>query len=165
MTDQKKKSEPIYTGIKSYPDKEGGYSVWLPSDWRKIDMVEGRRGWVFTPNKDNFDNCFIAEKITLDYVTTPDDKDILFEGFEEGIKNFPEVEIEETNSQSGEHAIILEAKFTFSEDGQRRKRWVKSLYWGEGNLVLMAQGATVEEYEYWLPMFYNTMNTYELGIG
>jgi hypothetical protein len=31
-------------------------------------------------------------------------------------------------------------------------------------LVLIAQGATPEEYEYWLPMFFNTMMTAEIGL-
>lgn len=165
MTDQKKQTGPVYRGITNHPDREGGYSVWLPNDWRKIEMVEGHKGWIFTPYTDNFDTCFISEKITLDFKTTPEDKDILIEGFEEGIRNLPDVEIEETHYDTGKKIILLEAKFTFMEDGKRRKRWVKSLYWGEANLVMMAQGATVEDYEYWLPMFFNTMNTYELGIA
>jgi hypothetical protein len=166
MTENAKKNGPVYTGIQLHPDKEGGYDVWVPSDWRKIDLIDGRRGWVFTPNKDNYDTCFIAEKITLEVKTTPEDKDILVEGFEAGIQQMPEVEIEETRYEAGKRAILLEAKFTFTDEGgQRRKRWVKSIYWGEGNLVLIAQGASLEEYEYWLPMLYNAMNTYELGVG
>ena len=43
-----------------------------------------------------------------------------------------------------------------------RKRWVKSMYWGRSNLVLMAQGATVEEYAYWEGMLFNAMLTYEI---
>jgi len=61
--------------------------------------------------------------------------------------------------------LIMEAKFSFTEDGLRRKRWVKNMYWHEANLILIAQGSTVEEYEYWLPMLFNCMHTYELGSG
>jgi hypothetical protein len=165
MTESKRNATPVYTGIRKYADNEQGFGVWLPKEWRKIDLVDGRIGWIFTPNKDNFDTCFMCEKITLDYATTPEDKDILVEGFEEGIKSLPDVEILETKYQSGKKSIMLEAKFTFTEDGQRRKRWMKSLYWAEGNLVLIAQGENIEEYAYWESMLYSAMTTYELGIA
>jgi hypothetical protein len=42
---------------------------------------------------------------------------------------------------------------------------MKSLYWAEGNLVLIAQGENVEEYAYWESMLYSAMTTYELGIA
>jgi len=165
MSDGAKQQGPVYTGIKKYADQKGGYAVWLPSNWRQIDMTAGHRGWIFTPYNDRFDTCFICEKFVLDFKVTPDDLDILKEGFLDGINRFEEAEIEETHYDSGKMVVILEAKFTFTEDGQRRKRWVKSLYWGDANLVLISQGANLEEYGYWLPMLFNAMNTYELGIS
>jgi hypothetical protein len=162
MTVEKKRKGPVYTGMTKHVDKESGYAVWLPSDWRKIDMVEGRRGWVFTPYKDNFDTCVTAEKITLDYKVKPEDIDLLVEGFEAGINSLPEAVIEHKKYDKGTKVVLLEAKFTFEENGQRRKRWVKSMYWGEGNLVLVAQGASEEDYAYWEGMLYNTMMTYEI---
>jgi hypothetical protein len=162
MTVEKKRQGPVYTGMTKHVDKEAGFAVWLPSDWRKIDMVEGRRGWVFTPYKDNFDTCITAEKITLDYKVKPEDIDLLVEGFEAGINSLPEAVIEHKNYDKGKRVILLEAKFLFEENGQRRKRWVKSMYWGEANLVLVAQGASEEDYAYWESMLYNAMMTYEL---
>jgi hypothetical protein len=154
---------PVYTGMTKHWDREAGYAVWLPSDWRKIDMVEGRHGWIFTPYKDNFDTCLISEKNTLDFKAKPEDVEVLAEGFEAGINSLPDVIIEHKNYETGKMVILLEAKFTFTENGQRRKRWIKSMYWGEANLVLIAQGATVEDYAYWEGMLFNTMMTYEIN--
>ena len=162
MTDEKKRPGPRYYGMTKHWDQQAGYAVWLPSDWRKIDMVEGRRGWIFTPYQDNFDTCFTSEKITLDYKATPKDAEILMEGFEAGINSLPEVLVEYKNCDVGKMVVILEAKFTFTENGQRRKRWVKNMYWGEANLILMAQGATEEDYAYWEGMLFNSMTTYEI---
>ena len=131
MSEGTKKKGPVYTGIRKYVDEAGGYAVWLPQEWRKLDMMGDHKGWVFTPYPDHFDTSFI----------------------------------DETRYETGKMVVILEAKFTFTENGQQRKRWTKSMYWGEANLVFIAQGATVEDYEYWLPMFYNTMNAYELNIS
>ena len=156
---------PVYTGETKYVSEEGGYAVWIPNNWRKIDMVDGHKGWIFTPYADRFDTCFACEKITLDFQVSTDDLQVLVEGFEEGIKSLPDAVIEEKKYNTGKMAVLLEAKFTFTENGQRRKRWVKSVYWHEANLIMLAQGATVEEYEYWLPMLFNTMNSYELGAA
>jgi hypothetical protein len=165
MSEGTKKKGPVYTGIRKYVDEAGGYAVWLPQEWRQLDMMGDHKGWVFTPYPDHFDTSFSCEKISLDYKVTPEDLDILREGFLEGINQLPDAVIEETRYDTGKMVVIMEAKFTFTENGQRRKRWTKSMYWGEANLVFIAQGATVEDYEYWLPMFYNTMNAYELNIS
>jgi len=162
MTEEKRKG-PRYTGMRKYPDQKAGYAVWLPSDWRKIDMVEGRRGWIFTPYQDNYDTCFISEKITLDFKAKPEDVDTLVEGFEAGINSLADVVIEHKNYETGKMIVLLEAKFTFTENGQRRKRWVKSMYWGEANLVLIAQGASEDDYAYWEGMLFNAMTTYEIN--
>jgi hypothetical protein len=154
---------PVYTGEKKYWDHEAGYAVWLPSDWRQIDMVKGKRGWIFTPYKDNFDTCFVSEKIILKYPVEPKDADILMQGLIDGVNSLSDPVILETKKDTGQKVVLLEVKFTFMENGQRRKRWVKSMYWGNSNLVLIAQGATEEDYKYWEGMLFNTMTTYEIN--
>jgi hypothetical protein len=162
MTEEETRPAPVYTGIVKHWDPQAGYAVWMPHDWRKIDMVDDRKGWIFTPYPDHFDTCFMCEKITLETKVIPEDAEILMEGFEAGIQSLPDAVIEFRNLETGKMTVIMEAKFTFTENGQRRKRWAKSLYWGEANLVLIAQGATEEDYAHWEGMLYNAMMTYEL---
>jgi hypothetical protein len=165
MTNENKRPAPVYKGELKHVYEKEGFAVWLPDDWFKINMKEGHIGWIFSPYRDQFDTSFTVEKHMLDYSVTPEDKEILLEGFKEGILSFDDAEIQEIKSDSGEKAIILEAKFTFTEKGQKRYRWLKSMYWGDANLVLIAQGANEEEYKYWMPMLYNAMYNYELGIA
>ena len=165
MTNETKRPGPVYKGQTKYVNEDEGFAVWLPNDWHKFDMKEGHIGWIFSPSKDAFDTSFTVEKHILDYKVTPEDLDILVEGFEEGIRSLPDGEILETKYDTGKKAVILEAKFTFTEEGKTRKRWVKNMYWGEANLVMIAQGETVEEFHYWLPMLYNSMYDYEVGAG
>ena len=80
MTEDNNNSKPaVYTGITKHWDQEAGYAVWISNDWRKIDMVDGRRGWVFAPYPDHFDTCFTSEKITLKYKVKTTDADVLME--------------------------------------------------------------------------------------
>ena len=154
--------KPAYIGVTKHWDHEAGYAVWIPNDWRKIDLVKGRQGWIFTPYKDNFDTCILVEKTKLKYPVEPKDADLLMEGLVEGVNKLQEPDVLETKIDTGKLVVLLEVKYTFMENGKRRKRWLKSMYWGKSNLILMAQGSTEEDYAYWEGMLYNTMMTYEI---
>ncbi|MGC9522023.1 MAG: hypothetical protein ACP5HG_09100 [Anaerolineae bacterium] len=157
------KGRPSYTGMHKYMDKEGGYALWLPSDWREIPMVEGRHGVIFTPHPDRMDTSFVVEKRILPYKVTEKDLSVLRKGFIAGLESLPGVEIESQTEKMTRTLKIFEARYTFMEDDVRRKRWVRSVYWGEGHLLLIAQGATEEEFAYYEGMFYNTMMTVEIS--
>ncbi len=156
------KGRPSYTGMHKYVDEEAGYALWLPSDWREIPMVEGRDGVIFTPHPDRMDTSFIAEKLTLPFKISEDDIPVLREGFIAGLESLPGVEIESQDERLTSTLKFFEARYTFLEDGIRRKRWIRSVYWGEGHLLLIAQGATEEEFAYYEGMFFNTMMTVEI---
>jgi hypothetical protein len=158
----KKTGNPRYTGMFQYTDPELAFAIWLPSDWTKFEMDPKHHGVIYSPYRDHFETSFTAEFHRLKFSVTNDDLEILKEGFEKGLNDLPGIEILEINYIPTATLITLEAKFTFMEGDVRRKRWVRNIYWGNGQLVFIAQGATVEDYEYWLPMFYNTMVTFQV---
>lgn len=151
--------QPAYSGMVLHPDKSGGYSVWMPSDWIKVDLKSNHHGMLFTPYKDDYNTCFLTEKHRLKVTVTNEDIPLLRESFLKAIQDLPGVEVEMTDESLSETINMFEARFTFLEGENRRKRWLRNIYWGEGQLVLIAQGRTPEDFEYWLPMFFNTMTT------
>ncbi len=153
---------PVYTGMKMYPDIRGGYSVWLPSDWYEIKLKPRQVGMLFSPYPDDLNTSFLFLKKKLKYSVTPEDVPTLREGFMKGIQDLPGVEIESTDESLSSSINFFEARFTFLEGENRRKRWVRNLYWAEAQLILIAQGRTPEDFEYWLPMFFNTMMTVQI---
>lgn len=161
MTEGRK--PPIYTGVTKHLEKEAGYAIWVPTDWTKFDMKEGHWGVIYSPYKDSYDTCFLAERFTVKYPVNEDDLPVLQQAFEEGIANLPGVAVEYTKAEGRKDVVILEARFTFLEGEHQRKRWVRNIYWGTGQLVFIAQGESIEDFEYWLPMFYNTMMSFELA--
>ena len=154
--------QPIYRGLTKHVDREGGYSLWLPSDWQRLEMADGRQGAIYTPHADRHDTCVSAEKCVLDYSVRPKDIPILRKGFAEGLSSLPGADIEWQDETLTSSLSIFEARFTFLEGEARRKRWVRVVYWGNGQLILIAQGTTPEEFEYWRPVFYNTLMTVEM---
>lgn len=160
--EEKREGTPWFTSVKMHIDHKGGYSIWIPGDWHQIKMKKGHQGFVFSPYPNDINTSVVAEKHKLKFKVTDEDWDILRKGFTDGIQALPGVEIESQNEHITSSISFLEARFTFLEGDQRRKRWVRNIYWGDGQLVLVAQGKTVEDFEYWLPMFYNILTTVQI---
>ncbi len=82
---------------------------------------------------------------------TADDLPTLREGLLEGLQQLPGVVIEREESESVGTLLALDAWCTYDENGARRKRWVRLYYQGQTQLRMIAQGATIAQYDYWLP--------------
>jgi len=157
------RDNPRYTGMFKHLDDQAGYGVWIPSGWHYTPMTGGRRGIFYAPKADDIQTSFSIEKHDLDISIRAKDIKILAKGFMDGIEALPEVEVESHEESVGKSGVILlQARFTFVEDGMRRKRWTRIVYWGTGQLTMIAQGATVADFDLYEPMFYNTMMTIEL---
>lgn len=160
MSEQR--GNPQYTGMLKHVDQKGGYALWLPTGWYRTDMTAGHHGVIYSPYPDSIETSFSAEKRRLRHSVDKKDLPALREGFQAGLAALPGVAVESQDDVVTATLIMLEARFTFLEGEARRKRWVRTIYWGRGQLVLIAQGVTPEEFEYWLPMFFNTMMTVEI---
>lgn len=148
--------EPIYRGMKQYNDP-AGIALWLPNDWFQFNLQEGHKGVLFSPYPDDINTGILAEKRRLTVNVNMKDLPALREGFMNGIKALPGVEIESENEYLAKGLSFFEVRFTFLEGDIRRKRWIRNIYWGKNNYLLIAQGRTPEDFEHWLPMFYNIM--------
>lgn len=156
---------PRYRGVYKHVDQEGGYSIWIPTDWRKLEMVGDHKGAIYTPYADRYDTCISTEKIVLPEPVKKKDLPVLRKGFAAGLASLPDVQIESQDETVTPTLIIFEAKVSFSEGEARRKRWLRVVYWGTGQLILMAQGETPEDFDYWMPMFYNALMTVEIPVA
>lgn len=154
---------PRYEGVQKYRAEKDGYALWLPSNWHRFEMGKGHRGVIFSPYADDLNTSFSAEKHVLKFKVKKEDVPVLRQGFESGLHSLNGVEIESLEEVIEPKVVAFDARLTFIEGEQRRRRWVRTLYAGEAQLVLIAQGRTVEDFEHWLPMFFNTMMTLEIG--
>jgi hypothetical protein len=153
---------PAYIGLSLHTDDKGGFGIWLPSDWEQIKLKPKHHGWLFTPYKDDINTSLLVEKHKLKFKVKADDMPFLRESFHQGVMSLPGAEIESIDENLSDPIFTFDVKFTFMEGEFKRKRWVRTIYWGNGQLVLIAQGRTPEDYEYWLPMFYNSMTTLQI---
>jgi hypothetical protein len=154
--------QPLYHGIFKHLDTKGGYAVWLPMGWTELKMGKGHQGAVFLPEAEVQDTYFSCESFKLRFAVTEEDVPVLREGFSAGLQALPGIEIESQDETVTATLIAFDARFTFLEDEARRKRWVRNIYWGKSQMVFIAQGSAPAEFDYWLPMFYQTMMTFEV---
>jgi hypothetical protein len=143
-------------------DAKAGYAVWLPMGWTEVKMGKGHQGAVFFPEPDVQDTYFSCESFKLRFAVTEEDVPILRDGFNAGLQALPGIGVETQDEAVTPTLIAFDARFTFLEGGVRRKRWVRNIYWGKLQIVFIAQGSEPAEFDYWLPMFYHTMMTFEL---
>lgn len=155
---------PSFTGLLVHRDLVHQYSLFVPDGWHRLDTSgDGATGVLYVPSTEDTLTGLSAEARDLGTEVAGDDLPALRDGFETGLRELPESAIEGFEAEAIGRLVTMEARQTFREDGATRKRWVRLLYQGSTQVRLVAQGATVDTYEYWLPMFFESMRTVRFG--
>ena len=152
---------PAFKGLNWYKDKH--FSFFRPIDWTRFDWSDERQGVLFGPSPADPATLFAVDVKDLGVKVTPDDLEDLKAGFIAGIKQLPENQLESQESWVAGPVLGLEGKYTFVEQDTTRKRWIRVLYQDTRQITVTAQGATVETFHYWLPMFFEAMMTFTIN--
>ncbi len=139
--------------------REQYYSFFIPLEWQRFSWDDGHQGVIYGPDPNDTVTVFAVEIQDLGLVIAADDLDSVAEGFFETIEALPEATIEYRNQKASGNRLELEARYTYHEQGQTRKRWVRVYYHDTRQIAVTAQGATPQKYDYWLPWFNEAMMT------
>jgi hypothetical protein len=118
---------------------------------------------MFTPDPEELLTVLSVEVRDLGTEVTPADLPDLEKGFLKGLRSVPGSEIEQHEAFQSLYHTGLEAQQSFDDAGQRRRRWIRVLYKGTLQARLIAQGATVEEFDRLRPIFAPCMTTFLFG--
>lgn len=125
--------------------------------------VENGQGLLWAPDPVDTSTSLSVEVRDLGTEVSSDDLSDLTEAFVAALQAVPGSYIEQRQSFANEFAIGIDAVQTYDEDGARRKRWIKLLYKGSTQARVIAQAATVEEYDRLRPLFAPCMTTFMLA--
>lgn len=150
---------PAFYGLALLDDKEWGFNFWYPDNWHRLEFADGRSGVILAPVADDASTSFSIEVRNLGTKVGKNDVKALYEGFMEGLAALPDFHLEWQDKWVVAQLVGLEAKYTFSENGATRKRWIRLLYEGKRQFHAVAQGSSVDEYAYWEPMLFECMAT------
>lgn len=157
MVNQAKKEYPATRGLTWHRDQY--YSFFIPIDWHKMEWSDSRQGVIYGPDMTDPFTVFAVDIKDLGTRVTPDEVDLVAEGFFESVEQLPECAVELRNQKASSYRVELEAKYTFREQGEIRKRWSRVFYHETYQITMTAQGETPEKYDYWLPWFFEAMKT------
>lgn len=149
-------------GLTLHKDEYLGFTFFRPSAWFRFDWLDGRRGVLYGPVPNDNNTLFAVAIQELGTKVTESDLSDLHLGFIAGIGRLPNRQVESQQQWKSGDLIGMEAKYTFDEQGTRRKRWVRVLYQDTRQITLTAQGATIADYDHWLPMFHEAMMTFRV---
>jgi hypothetical protein len=157
-------SGPAFTGLVVHRSLEHRYSFFYPEGWHQLELeTEGGQGVIFAPSPDDVATSFSAESRDLGTAVTADDLPTLRRGFLAGLRRLPSAVIESSEDYTVGELLGLEARHAFRDGPARRKRWSRLLYQGTLQVRLIAQGATPDAFDYWLPAFTTMMRTFRFG--
>jgi hypothetical protein len=155
---------PSFTGLLVARDLTYRYSFLYPEGWHLLELeTEGGAGVIVAPTADDTANSFSVEARDLGMTPTERDLPTLREGFAAGLRTLPGATVEMRDDFAIGTLLGVEAILTYREGEATRKRWVRLLYQGSTQVRLIAQGATAEEYDYWLPMLTQAMRTFQFA--
>jgi hypothetical protein len=155
---------PSFTGLLVHREPTLGYSFLVPDGWQRGEFIgaEGTAA-LYAPSTPEMFASFSVEGRDLGVEITSADLPDLRAGFLRGLRTLPGARVTLVDATAIGRLISLEAHQTYRDDQNVRKRWVRLLYQGTVQVRLIAQAATVQEFDYWLPMFYESMRTFQFG--
>lgn len=161
---------PAFTGMAVQRDLRYRYSFLMPeptdNEWHNLELeTQEGRGRIFTPDPDDVSTSLSVEARDLGTTITGEDLATLREGLEEGLQQLHDLTIEKQEDYAIGALVGFEYWFTFREeaDGPLRKRWLRLAYQGQIQVRMIAQGATPDVFEHWLPLFNQAIRTFQFA--
>lgn len=158
-----KPQRPRFTGARLYNDPDKLFSFWYPHTWHLTQPQGSRNAIILSPQADSLATSFSVEVRDLGMTVTPDDLPVLREAVEEGLRQLGEYNVESFDDYSQSGRFGFELRYTFRVGDDWRKRRALLYYRSQHQYSLIAQGATIEQFDYWTPMFAYMMLTCTAG--
>lgn len=152
---------PRFTGARLYNDPDKLFSFWYPHTWHVTQPQ--RNSVIVAPHPDSIATSFSVEVRDLGMAVTPDDLPLLREAVEAGLAQLGEYRVESFEEYREGERFGFELRYTFRFESDWRKRRALLYYRDHYQYSLISQGATVEQFDYWLPMFAYMMLTCTAG--
>ncbi len=146
------RESPKFTGVSTYRDPLGRFSIRYPSDWHHFDLDEDREGTMYLPVLTDEQTYFSTWISQMPESVVAEDLPVLKEGVAAGLAQLPDLAVEESSDIVLGDLLKFIRIYTFNEQGTTRKRKVWIFYADVYVIVVTYQGSSPVEYDYWLAM-------------
>lgn len=160
----RQQAKPPLAGLMALRSDVFGYGMWRPSGWR-LSSSEPREDSmqysVLTPDgRGSPTSYFLIEASDTGKVQTSDDLLAIANTFNERVHALPNVQLQWQARWRSTNVIGFDARYTYSDGDAVSMRWVRSLYVGTRQYVLVAEAGSPEEYNAMAPLFLAMMVTF-----
>lgn len=145
-------ARPQWTGVETYPDPHGRFTLRRPSNWHVFELDNNLDGVLFAPHSENPQTFISVWARKLETHVVLEDQPIVRDGVTEGLAQLPDYQLISEEDSAYGNLLKFERIYTFRDGDAIRKRRVWMMYVDVWQIVLTFQGESVDEYEYWLPM-------------
>ncbi len=153
---------PYFTSLHQYRDKLGRFSIRIPGDWHEFELEDDREGVLFSP-QDDAPTTYVAVWVSqLTEHVVAEDLPVLLEGVEEGLRQLDNIDVLESKDDTISNLVKFERIYEFDDAGIRRKRRVWMMYVDTWSMVVIYQGETPAEYDYWISMGNYSFGTFNI---
>jgi hypothetical protein len=155
---------PAFTGITTYRDPQGRFEFRYPAGWTRSELDDDLDGIIVRPEEDEQNTYFAVWISSLPEAVVASDLPELRAGFDDGLAQLTDLSVESAEEKTYGNIVKLERVVSFTDkDGERpeelapgepirRKRRVWGMYVDTFQMVVVWQGRSVKEYDYWYPM-------------
>lgn len=146
-----------------HEDETWGFKFVYPEGWYRFALRPEQAGVLYAPQAEHWATGFCVEARDIGVEVTKKDLPDLEAGFRAGLRALPECELAWLTYAQTESALILEAKCTFREGGQTRRRRTHLVYAGGRQFHVFVQGATPDDFEHWQPFLYLMLQSFAVA--
>lgn len=167
---------PAFTGITTYRDPQGRFEFRHPSGWICSELDNDLDGVIVRPEEEEQSTYFAVWISSLDERVVAADLPELKAGFDAGLAQLADLKVESGSEATYGNIVKVERVLSFSENDSAtkpaelapgnsatkpaepapekhtRKRRVWGMYVDTFQVVVVFQGASEKEYDYWYPM-------------
>jgi hypothetical protein len=156
------RERPKFTGVRTYLDPQGRFTMRFPTDWHRFELENNLDGFLYSPQAENPQTWVSVWLSHLDDVVVAEDLDELRAGADEGLSQLSDYQALTSNNDALGNLVRLERIYTFREGDVVRKRKVWMLYVAQWSYVITYQGENEEEYHHWFAMANYCFNAFNL---
>jgi hypothetical protein len=155
---------PKFKGLVLQQNEREPYSFWSPKGWHCGPLGDGDTGVLCSPTVENEGTFFSVRVTPLATAPAAGDVSTLEAGLQAGLGQLPALRVESADTSITKSRITLERVYTYREGPHTRKRRVRLIYDQDRLYTVLSQGATEEEYDYWLAMLNYSHSTFGTSL-
>jgi hypothetical protein len=118
---------------------------------------------MFSPEPEDPTTWFAVWSTRLPDIVVAEDVDVMREGVEEGLSKLTDLNVGSSSQDILGNLLRFQRIYTFREVAAVRKRKVWMLYVYKWLFTLIAQGASVAEYQHWSMMLEDCFDDFDLA--